>query len=76
VNLARASDLRALVREAHDELRRQRREAHLTAARIVADGMVPNADAKAVAALAAARDRAEYLDVIGGGLGHHSATTM
>lgn len=63
---AAASDLRALVREAHDQLNQRRRDAHLTAARLVADGLVPSADAKAVAAFAAARDRAEYLDALTG----------
>lgn len=61
-----AAGLHALVRDAQDELRTQRRAAHLTAARIVADGMVPNVDAKAVAAFAAARDRAEYLAAFAG----------
>jgi len=61
-----AAGLRVLVREAHEELGRQRRAAHLTAARIIADGMVPNAAPKAVAAFAAARDRAEYLDACAG----------
>lgn len=56
-----AAGLRLLVKEAHDELGRTRRAAHLTAARIIADGMVPSVSAKAVTEYAAARDRAEYL---------------
>ena len=63
-----ASGLRELAREAHDELSQQRRAAHLGAARTVADGRVPSVQAKAVAALAVARDRAEYLDVLAGPL--------
>jgi hypothetical protein len=58
-------DLGALVREAHDELNQQRRTAHLAAARSIADGKVPSVNAKAVAAYAAARDRADFLDAMG-----------
>jgi len=50
-----------LVLDARDELTALRRTAHLAIVRSVADGKVPKVDAKAVAALAAARDRSEYL---------------
>ena len=57
--------LGALVRDAHDELNKQRRAAHLAAARTIADGRVPSVNAKAVAAYATARDRADFLDAMG-----------
>jgi hypothetical protein len=57
--------LGSLVREAHEELNQQRRAAHLAAARTIADGRVPSVNAKAVAAYATARDRADFLDAMG-----------
>ena len=59
--------LRRLILDAGDELIALRRAAHLAAVRSIADGKVPKVDAKAVAALAAARDRDDYLQAASSG---------
>ena len=64
---AAADAVSRLVLDARDELSELRRTARLAIVRSVADGKVPKVGAKAVAALAAARDRSEYLEAASSG---------